>query len=72
MTKKFLLKYFPPAKTTKCLHHGLPFWLQVQTIYNGLNLLTRQLIDVATGGTLNNKTPEVAYEFIEEMALNNY
>ncbi|KAA3474486.1 pentatricopeptide repeat-containing protein chloroplastic-like [Gossypium australe] len=26
----------------------------------------------AAGGTLNNKTPEAAYEFIEEMSLNNY
>ena len=30
------------------------------------------MIDAATGGTINNKTPEVAYEFIEEMSLNNY
>ncbi|KAA3469102.1 Retrotransposon gag protein [Gossypium australe] len=88
MTETFLLKYFPLAKTAKlrndissfmqinlgmlydawemykdllrqCPHHGLPIWLQVQTFYN-------------TGGTLNNKTPKVAYEFIEEMTLNNY
>ncbi|KAG8485698.1 hypothetical protein CXB51_019008 [Gossypium anomalum] len=30
------------------------------------------MIDVATGGTINNKTPEEASEFIEEMSLNNY
>ena len=70
MAKKFLLKYFPPAKNAKlrndissyaqieleslydtwerfkellrrCLHHGLPTWLQVQTFYNGLNHGTR-------------------------------
>ncbi|KAA3487902.1 reverse transcriptase [Gossypium australe] len=39
----------------RCPHHGLPLWLQVQTFYN------------AASGTLNNKTPEAAYEFIEEM-----
>ncbi|XP_052489795.1 uncharacterized protein LOC128042488 [Gossypium raimondii] len=101
MIEKFLLKYFPTAKTAKlrndissflqidlktlhnawerykdllrrCPHHGLPLWLQVQTFYNGLNLSTRKLIDAAVDSTLNNKTPEVAYEFIEEMALNNY
>ena len=33
---------------------------------------TRQMVDAAAGGTINNKTPEDAYEFIEEMALNNY
>ena len=56
----------------RCLHHWLPLWLQVQTFYNGVNLSIRQLIDTAVGGTLNNKTPEEAYEFIEEMSLNNY
>ncbi|KAG8481373.1 hypothetical protein CXB51_026129 [Gossypium anomalum] len=56
----------------RCHHHGLPLWLQVQTFYNGVNLSTRQMIDAAAGGTINNKTPEDAYEFIEEMSLNNY
>ncbi|KAK5793261.1 hypothetical protein PVK06_034402 [Gossypium arboreum] len=28
--------------------------------------------EAAAGGTINNKTPEDAYEFIEEMSLNNY
>ncbi|KAG8486355.1 hypothetical protein CXB51_019840 [Gossypium anomalum] len=53
-------------------HHGLPLWLQVQTFYNGVNPSTRQMIDAAAGGTINNKTPEEAYKFIEEMSLNNY
>ncbi|KAG8474500.1 hypothetical protein CXB51_031170 [Gossypium anomalum] len=61
-----------PAPRTMCPHHGLPLWLQVQTFYNGVNPSTRQMIDAATGGTINNKTPEEAYEFIEEMSLNNY
>ncbi|KAA3453280.1 Transposon Ty3-I Gag-Pol polyprotein [Gossypium australe] len=56
----------------RCPHHGLPLWLQVQNFYNGVNPSTRQLIDSAAGGTLNNKTSEAAYEFIEEMSLNNY
>ncbi|KAG8486462.1 hypothetical protein CXB51_019744 [Gossypium anomalum] len=56
----------------RCPHHGLPLWLQVQTFHNGLNPSTRQMIDAAADGTLNNKTPEEAYEFIEEMSLNNY
>ncbi|KAK5842285.1 hypothetical protein PVK06_004621 [Gossypium arboreum] len=55
-----------------CPHHGLPLWLQVQTFYNGLNPSTRKLIDATAGGTLNNKTLEEAYEFIEEMSVNNY
>ena len=45
---------------------------QVQTFYNGVNPPTRQMIDAVAGGTINNKTPEDTYEFIEEMSLNNY
>ena len=30
------------------------------------------MVDAAPGRTINNKTPEDAYEFIEEMSLNNY
>ncbi|KAA3461628.1 pentatricopeptide repeat-containing protein chloroplastic-like [Gossypium australe] len=37
-----------------------------------VNPSTRPLIDSAAGGTLNNRTPKAAYEFIEEMPLNNY
>ncbi|KAK5802480.1 hypothetical protein PVK06_030073 [Gossypium arboreum] len=59
-----LLRRFP--------HYGLPLWLQVQTFYNDVNPSTRQLIDAAAGGTINNKTAEVAYEFLKEMSLNNY
>ncbi|KAG8498924.1 hypothetical protein CXB51_005293 [Gossypium anomalum] len=40
--------------------------------YNGVSPSTRQMIDAAAGGTINNKTPEEASEFIEEMSLNNY
>ncbi|KAK5784132.1 hypothetical protein PVK06_038652 [Gossypium arboreum] len=53
-------------------HHGLLCWLQVQTFHNVLNPSTRQMVDAAAGGTINNKTPEDAYKFIEEMSMNNY
>ncbi|KAA3464785.1 RNA-directed DNA polymerase (Reverse transcriptase), Ribonuclease H-like protein [Gossypium australe] len=56
----------------RCPHHELPLWLQVQTLYNGVNPSTRQLIDSAAGGTLNNKTLEATREFIEEMSIDNY
>ncbi|KAH9744682.1 hypothetical protein KPL70_003808 [Citrus sinensis] len=56
----------------KCPHHGLPVWLQVQTFCNGLRSNTKTIIDVAAGGTLIGKTPEAAYELLEEMASNNY
>lgn len=101
LAKKFLAKFFPPAKTVKmrndittfaqyemeslyeawerykellrkCPHHGLPLWIQVQTFYNGLQSATRTSIDAAAGGTLMKKSPEEAYELVEEMATNNY
>lgn len=56
----------------RCPHHGLPLWLQVQTFHNGLNPLTQQIVDATAGGNINNKIPEEAYEFIEEMSQNNY
>ncbi|XP_015382977.2 uncharacterized protein LOC107175761 [Citrus sinensis] len=56
----------------KCPHHGLPVWLQVQTFCNGLRSNTKTIIDAAAGGTLMGKTPEAAYELLEEMASNNY
>ena len=53
-------------------HHGLPVWLQVQTFYNGLTNNNKTMIDAAAGGSLNSKTPEAAYNLIEEMATNSY
>lgn len=37
---------------------------------NGLNYQTRQLLDVAAGGSLSNKYPEDAEKLIEDMANN--
>ncbi|KAG8502906.1 hypothetical protein CXB51_000531 [Gossypium anomalum] len=43
-----------------------------KTFHNGMKPSTRQMVGAAAGGTINNKTPEDAYEFIKEMSLNNY
>ncbi|XXG59006.1 hypothetical protein AAC387_Pa04g1169 [Persea americana] len=56
----------------KCPHHGLPVWMQVQTFYNGLLPNTQAMVDAASGGAINNKTPEEAYDLIKVMASNNY
>ena len=101
VARKFLEKYFPPAKSTKmrnditsftqvegesfyeswerykellakCPHHGIPLWMQMQTLYNGLLMSTQLMVDAATGGSLNNKTPEQSWELFEMMAINNY
>ncbi|XP_016667428.1 pentatricopeptide repeat-containing protein At1g62930, chloroplastic-like [Gossypium hirsutum] len=49
-----------------------PNTIQMIQQFVHLNPSTRQLIDAAAGGTINNKTPKEAYDFIEKMSLNNY
>ena len=56
----------------RCPHHGLPIWSQVQTFYNGLMPNIQAMVDIASGGALNNKTPKEAYNLIEVMASKNY
>ena len=46
--------------------------LAEQTFYNGLGSNTRTMINATVRGTLMGKTPEAAYELLEEMASNNY
>ena len=101
MTKKFLLKYFPPSKIVKfrnaitsfvqvenesvydtwerfknllrkCLYHGIPLWVQIQTFYNGLNGQTKSIVDAAASGSLMTKTYEEAHELMEKLASNHY
>ncbi|KAG9442238.1 hypothetical protein H6P81_018092 [Aristolochia fimbriata] len=56
----------------KCPNHGIPLWMQIETFYNGITVSTRNLIDVAPGGTMNKKTPNEVYELIEEISSNMY
>ncbi|XP_017985356.1 PREDICTED: uncharacterized protein LOC108663950 [Theobroma cacao] len=56
----------------RCLHHGLPKCLQVQTFYNGLLGPFRTTIDAATGGAFMSKSIDEAYDLLKEIASNNY
>lgn len=56
----------------RCPHHSIPTWLLVQTFYNGLVLLTGTLVNAAANGTLMGKTPDEAYDLLEEMATNAF
>ncbi|KAL5580185.1 hypothetical protein UlMin_012627 [Ulmus minor] len=40
----------------RCPHHGIPFWIQIETFYNGLNAQTRTIVDAASNGALMSKT----------------
>src|SRR3954463_16428018 len=44
----------------------------VQLFYNGLSTNTQLNVDAASGGAINNKTPDEAYDLLEVMANNNY
>ncbi|KAG9444801.1 hypothetical protein H6P81_016141 [Aristolochia fimbriata] len=84
LQKKFLGKYFSPAKTIKlrkerfngllkrCPNHKIELWSQIEIFYNGLNINTRSMIDAASGGSISKKTPEEVHELIEEIAANMY
>ena len=36
----------------KCLHYGIPYWMQIETFYNGLNTLDHTLVDASANGAL--------------------
>ena len=52
--------------------HGYELWSLVQTLYNGLNYSTRDLIDAACGGFITSKTAKEENKLFEELAKNNY
>lgn len=56
----------------KCPHHNLPEWKEVKIFHQDLNQSTRQLINLAVGGSFGSKTLEVAKQLTEKIAMNNY
>lgn len=55
----------------KCLYHGLPNWLIIQTFYNGLISSARTTIGAVIGETLKGKAIDEAHDLLEEMVANN-
>ncbi|XP_075497903.1 uncharacterized protein LOC142535435 [Primulina tabacum] len=56
----------------KCPNHGYADWVQIELFYNGLDGPTRGNVDAAAGGTIFSKTPDEAYELLEQMTINSY
>ncbi|XP_073067167.1 uncharacterized protein [Primulina eburnea] len=52
--------------------HGFEDWVQIELFYNGLNGQTRGTVDAAAGGTIFAKSPEQAYDLLEQMTINRY
>ena len=56
----------------KCPHHELPYWLQIQTFYNGLINGHRVMVDATTSGSLMRRKPNDAYQLLDDMANNAF
>ncbi|XP_073063937.1 uncharacterized protein [Primulina eburnea] len=56
----------------KCPNHGYADSVQLKLFYNGLDGPTRGNVDAAVGGTIFSKTPDGAYELLEQMTINSY
>ncbi|KAG9442257.1 hypothetical protein H6P81_018111 [Aristolochia fimbriata] len=56
----------------RCPNHKIELWSQIEIFYNGLNINTRSMVDVASGGSISKKTPEEVHELIKEMTANMY
>ena len=55
----------------KCPHHSFTKWMQVHHFYDGVSIPTRTLIDASAGGAIMGKNEVEAYQFLENIALNN-
>ncbi|RDY08753.1 hypothetical protein CR513_06983, partial [Mucuna pruriens] len=53
-----------------CPHHQINEQLLIQYFYEGLSMMNRSMIDVASGGALMDKTPAAARHLISNMASN--
>ncbi|KAK1587423.1 hypothetical protein Q3G72_012697 [Acer saccharum] len=45
--------------------------VNVEKFYRGMNLSTRQFVDISTGGSLMNKSMDATYDLIEDMSVAN-
>ncbi|XP_073291011.1 uncharacterized protein [Primulina huaijiensis] len=57
---------------TKCTNHDFEDWVQIELFYKGQNGQTRGIVDEAAGGTIFAKSPDQAYDLLEQMTINSY
>ena len=51
-------------------HHGMEEWLIIQSFFNGLNMLTQNHIDAASGGSFLSLSVPKAKALVEKIASN--
>ncbi|KAL4318019.1 hypothetical protein GQ457_18G015940 [Hibiscus cannabinus] len=56
----------------KCPMHGFNDWMQVEIFYKGVNTPTRMMLDVASNGTILDKSAKEAFEILDRLANNDY
>ncbi|KAJ9557086.1 hypothetical protein OSB04_011700 [Centaurea solstitialis] len=55
----------------KCPHHGIPYCIQLETFYNGLNEGARQMLDATAGGAFTARSYNEGYIILERISNNN-
>ncbi|KAJ9565234.1 hypothetical protein OSB04_001200 [Centaurea solstitialis] len=55
----------------KCPHHGIPYCIQLETFYNGLNEGARQMLDATAGGAFTARSYNEGYLILERISNNN-
>lgn len=56
----------------RCPNYGYEDWVQIELFYNGLNGQTRGTIYAVTGDSIFAKSPDQAYDLLEQMTINSY
>ncbi|KAA3483811.1 Retrotransposon gag protein [Gossypium australe] len=52
----------------KCPHQGIPYYIQLESFYNGLNAYMRMVVDASANGALLSKSYKEAYKIMERIA----
>ncbi|KAJ9536802.1 hypothetical protein OSB04_un000026 [Centaurea solstitialis] len=55
----------------KCPHHGIPYCIQLETFFNGLNYSARQMLDATAGGAFTTSSYNEGYNILEKISNNN-
>ncbi|KAI3729641.1 hypothetical protein L6452_18302 [Arctium lappa] len=55
----------------KCPHHGIPYCIQLETFYSGLNTTAKQMLDATSHGAFTACTYKEGYEILERISKNN-
>ncbi|GJU17177.1 reverse transcriptase domain-containing protein [Tanacetum coccineum] len=76
MIIKFLSKYYPHSKALQLRKDILNFRIlllnQILTFYNGITMIDQERFMVAVGGNFMRKTPQEAYDLIENMTQHHF